>query len=280
MPIKTNCSCGFSFSAKDELAGRRVKCPRCNQGVQIPTAEAMLATKQPAAVAGNVNKKLLGLLDEEGVKSAPMGPVCPSCGTEMHPASVICIECGFNSATGEHLESTVDDDTGIIDLGQTDAEKIMAKAEDEIADVPVVSDDLDFGDGSDSYVVAIAAAAILGVFVFLGLGVVLIMETVTTDVNPANISFWASLVITTICQLWISAYAFFTNKVTAIFCLLIPPFAVYYAFAIGGKPLFWPGILLLACLPIWAASYAYMRFTTGQLSYLLESGTWGAIFGF
>src|SRR2546428_11367635 len=38
MPIPVSCQCGQSFRAKDDLAGKRVKCPKCGQVLQIPGA--------------------------------------------------------------------------------------------------------------------------------------------------------------------------------------------------------------------------------------------------
>src|SRR5437867_1611623 len=36
MPIPVSCKCGQGFRAKDELAGKKVKCPKCGQVLQIP----------------------------------------------------------------------------------------------------------------------------------------------------------------------------------------------------------------------------------------------------
>ena len=36
MPIRATCTCGKSVQAKDELAGKRVKCPGCGQPLVIP----------------------------------------------------------------------------------------------------------------------------------------------------------------------------------------------------------------------------------------------------
>ena len=38
MPIVVVCPCGKSVTAKDELAGRRVKCPGCGQPLLVPAA--------------------------------------------------------------------------------------------------------------------------------------------------------------------------------------------------------------------------------------------------
>lgn len=50
MPIKISChSCGKTMAAKDELAGRQVKCPDCQTVLMIPAASD--ATHNPAPVA-------------------------------------------------------------------------------------------------------------------------------------------------------------------------------------------------------------------------------------
>lgn len=36
MPIKLTCACGKKLSVKDEMAGRRVKCPACQKAVNVP----------------------------------------------------------------------------------------------------------------------------------------------------------------------------------------------------------------------------------------------------
>jgi hypothetical protein len=49
MPIKVQCACGKGFAAKDELAGKTVKCPNCQQPLKIPgAAPAAAAAKAPA----------------------------------------------------------------------------------------------------------------------------------------------------------------------------------------------------------------------------------------
>lgn len=49
MPIVTTCACGFRFKAPDKLAGRKARCPKCNQVLQIPALEAEAAPFEEAA---------------------------------------------------------------------------------------------------------------------------------------------------------------------------------------------------------------------------------------
>ena len=39
MSISVTCQCGVRFRAKDELAGRQAKCPKCGQPLTIPVPE-------------------------------------------------------------------------------------------------------------------------------------------------------------------------------------------------------------------------------------------------
>ncbi len=49
MPIVVACQCGQQFRAKDEFAGRQMKCPKCGSVIQVPGGNA---AQQPAAPQG------------------------------------------------------------------------------------------------------------------------------------------------------------------------------------------------------------------------------------
>ena len=40
MPISVSCACGARLKVRDEAAGKRVKCPKCQAPIQVPEAEA------------------------------------------------------------------------------------------------------------------------------------------------------------------------------------------------------------------------------------------------
>lgn len=40
MAIQVTCACGKELSVNDELAGRRVKCPVCQETLSVPKAKA------------------------------------------------------------------------------------------------------------------------------------------------------------------------------------------------------------------------------------------------
>lgn len=267
MAIKTSCNCGFSFNAKDQLAGKKVKCPRCQGVITVPAESAAV----PAAAAGGgpqINKKLLDLLDDAGVKSTPKGPICAACGEEMAPTAVICVTCGYNVATGQYLETYTDDDYDEVRAGaaeMTDAEKALARAEREIADSPIGAEDQDFGDGADSYIIAMAGFAIFAVLLLLGLGVVLIMDSLTDSVSPAIISAIASTLIYAVCAVWISFVAFKVKPSQAIICILTGGlFCPIFGF-LQGRGTIAAAVIMIVSAIIGAGSWLYC-YNTGLLS--------------
>lgn len=256
MAIPTKCKCGFSFSAKNALAGKRVQCPRCQTVLQVADAATVGAV---AAAGPQVNKKLLDLLDDAGVKSTPRGPICAACGTEMDPTAVICIECGYNVATGQYLDTYTDDELSdqLDNADLTEAEKAMAKAEREIDESPIGADDQDFGDGADAYIVAMAGFAVFGVLVLLGLGTVLVMETLTNDVNSALISAIASSAIYFGCGIWLTMIAFKSQVKHAIGCIAsVGLYCPVYGFMRGSGTIA-VAIIMLVSFFVGAGSWYY-----------------------
>jgi len=56
MPISVACECGKSFRVKDELAGRRIRCPYCETSISVPdpaAPEKSVARSSQAVVAGD-----------------------------------------------------------------------------------------------------------------------------------------------------------------------------------------------------------------------------------
>src|SRR5213593_260116 len=101
MAIKVQCACGKAFAAKDELAGKTVKCPGCQKPLKIPGAgaPAKAAVKPEAGKPAAASKKASAtdddyslsaedppprpksdLFAEVGLKAAPKGTMpCPGC---------------------------------------------------------------------------------------------------------------------------------------------------------------------------------------------------------
>ena len=122
MPIKVQCACGKAFAAKDELAGKTVKCPGCQKPLKIPGDGAPAkspakpaskpAAKQASASAGakpSAPSSLGGmgnLFDEAGMQAAAKGTIpCPGCSEPLEPEVVVCIKCGYNMKLGRRMQT-------------------------------------------------------------------------------------------------------------------------------------------------------------------------------
>ena len=87
MPIKVKCKCGKILSAPDTLAGKKAKCPKCKQIIQIPTPAVDRAPSPPPVAQ----------------RTASPGKKCPGCGKTYPADVVICTSCGINLQTGKAL---------------------------------------------------------------------------------------------------------------------------------------------------------------------------------
>jgi hypothetical protein len=121
MPIKVQCGCGKAFAAKDELAGKTVKCPGCQKPLKIPdgAAAAAKSAAKPGAAAGSSTPRSAGkasapaaskpsdsLFDEIGLAPAAEGTrPCPGCTEPLAIEAVICIKCGYNTRIGRRMET-------------------------------------------------------------------------------------------------------------------------------------------------------------------------------
>ena len=144
MPIKVTCQCGSSFAARDELAGRAVKCPNCDQPIRIPggpvgqqrSAAQQPIQQRPQQAAPRQQQAPTGrggglgdLFDEAGL-TQQTGPKCPNCReTIMQSAAVMCIHCGFNFQSGEQLHtSIIGDDGEALPIDQSLGNKALDRA--------------------------------------------------------------------------------------------------------------------------------------------------------
>jgi hypothetical protein len=91
MSISLSCpKCQKQFKAKDEWAGKRLKCPSCSTVITVPTVDGEAMAPQPSAAAAEA-------------------PTCPKCKALMSsPGAVICIDCGFDLRTGRVVQTGPD----------------------------------------------------------------------------------------------------------------------------------------------------------------------------
>ncbi len=261
MAIQATCgNCSQTFNARDELAGKRVKCPKCKERMVIPTASA---APRPAAVksAARVLDPMEALLKEANVGEVSRGgPICPDCGAPISPGALICVDCGFNLETGKRLRTASENAEGEVDTGLTDAEKIMRKAEADIEDTPISGEDQDFGDGGDSFVIAGVAIVILAILVAIGLAVIFSMDVISTYYNSGGISFMASCCLWIGMTIWLSFVAFRSKIGHGIACVLtLGLYCIIFGF-MQGKSLLMPTIIMLVALVVGLASGAFVYY--------------------
>ena len=72
--------CRRTLNVKDELAGRKVRCPGCKNVLQVPAA----AAAKPSASAGGK---------------------CQNCDQPFPPGAVLCVRCGYDTRTGKILKT-------------------------------------------------------------------------------------------------------------------------------------------------------------------------------
>ena len=261
MAIKVKCGkCDSGFKAKDSLAGRRVKCPSCKEPLKIPAAKPKRVAK-PVPVAPTAANPLLDLLDEQNVRSATRGPSCENCAGELEPGAIICMECGFNHETGGQLQTEAhEDDAGVSDAGMSDADRIMAKAEKDIEDMPVAADDQDFGDGAASYLIAVVAGIVGLILIGIGLVIIYSMDFVSLYLNSGAISFIASCLLYFSMAIWITIVAFRQKPGHGIACICTAfLWCIVFGF-LQGKSLLLPTVVLIAGFLIGAASGIYVSY--------------------
>ena len=89
MPITLGCpSCGKRFRARDESAGKRVKCPYCAAAVPVPTAEEAAAAAPPTSVIPPARRRPPLLPPKSGV-AMPASVATPGdWGAALAPAAV------------------------------------------------------------------------------------------------------------------------------------------------------------------------------------------------
>lgn len=111
MPLRVTCQCGVALNVPETMAGKGVKCPKCQSVIAVGTpAKTAPATKpaasKPAAKASASNTSqdaMAKLLDSAGLKKRE-GIFCPSCDRSLPPGTAICVGCGYNLEAGSKIE--------------------------------------------------------------------------------------------------------------------------------------------------------------------------------
>ncbi len=210
MPISVSCQCGKSFQAKDELAGKIVRCPGCGNALQIPA---------PTPQGG-----LSDLLSEEGM-AGPVGPTCPSCREPIKENAVLCVSCGLNLETGRQLRTATASGLG---PGATEADKMLAKAAGELEDEPVHQDE-GYGSASGAWLafaimlvaVATAAGLMYASFKWIDAG---------GNARASGVMLGLGIKLFVVGYVWTVVIAFKSGLGDGVFCLLLPPLWMFVSF--------------------------------------------------
>ena len=248
MPIPVACKCGQKFAAKDESAGKVMKCPKCGDALQIPpspqkSAAAKLkpaapqaretATAQPAQAVPR-GPSLADLFDEAGVKAEVQDnrPRCPQCKEPMAPDAILCVNCGFNVETGKRIHGLVScqgaekDLYGLADEGGghgSAAKSVLRKAEKTIQD-----------DKVEEYKIRTQGMPIWALVILFGC---LVTFGACMSMLPASQALFITGcmlailpgVVAIICNFMILVSAFSESVREGVCVLLIPFYNIYYS---------------------------------------------------
>ncbi|MFM7516360.1 MAG: hypothetical protein ACKO3V_05420 [Pirellula sp.] len=119
MPLRVTCQCGVALNVPETMAGKGVKCPKCQSVIAVGTQAKPAATPKPAAAKPAAAKPAAAanpassnkapqdamskLLDSAGLKKRE-GIFCPSCDRSLPPGTAICVGCGYSLEAGSKIE--------------------------------------------------------------------------------------------------------------------------------------------------------------------------------
>ncbi len=111
-PVITCPTCNKKFRGKEELEGKRIRCPFCKEPFVVPASESQAIKKAPAKAgqqATQAPQKRATDWDDEDEDSNPYAVTdldlrarCPHCAQPMASEdAVVCLYCGYNIQTPE-----------------------------------------------------------------------------------------------------------------------------------------------------------------------------------
>ncbi|MCE9614099.1 MAG: hypothetical protein K8T26_07465 [Lentisphaerae bacterium] len=102
--IAFNCpKCDQELEAPVDFAGQEVVCPGC--GAEITVPDSVVAPDKE--VDEDLDAEELDEDEADGQDKAEDG-VCPECGAEMDPDSVLCLGCGYHARLGRKIQTDFD----------------------------------------------------------------------------------------------------------------------------------------------------------------------------
>ncbi|MFM8570489.1 MAG: hypothetical protein ACKOAU_02720 [Pirellula sp.] len=115
MPLRVTCQCGVALNVPETMAGKGVKCPKCQSVIAVPAATKPTSKPSPDKVSGSAKSPtpaktatagqdaMSKLLDSAGLKKRE-GIFCPSCDRSLPPGTAICVGCGYSLEAGSKIE--------------------------------------------------------------------------------------------------------------------------------------------------------------------------------
>ena len=98
--IKLQCACGHTLELPANLAGKQVRCKRCNKVLKVPEG----ASPEPGKlVASGTKPRVESPLLVQGSRR------CPGCAAMYPPAIVVCVACGLNVDNGAMLYASLEE---------------------------------------------------------------------------------------------------------------------------------------------------------------------------
>jgi hypothetical protein len=223
MPIKVSCTCGQSFAAKDELAGKTVKCPKCAQPLRIPSPAAPKAAMAGASAAPATGMN--SLFDDAGMKAAPVGAnLCPGCSQPLPANAVLCVKCGYNVKLGRKMTTVSSGKSGGGHgaHGGDAAETLLARAAESIEDA-AEAERMKTGEGLPWWVYLVGMLATVGFMAMM-----MFLTAVTALTTAAFFLFGIGGLVCMYSGVRIIMVAFEESPVQGILYLLVPFYPLYY----------------------------------------------------
>jgi hypothetical protein len=262
MPIKVQCACGKAFAAKDELAGRTVKCPSCQQPLKIPgaapgkppakpgapapaakpaatkpaatkpaaakpSAAKPAATAKPAAAPRPAPAPTSGdsLFDEIGLQAATEGTrPCPGCTQPLPINAVICVKCGYNARIGRRMETVrVGSEAGVGGHGAV-AQDLLDRAA-QVMEEDVAEDKKKTGEGLPWWVY------LIGLCMLIAFATMMLLLPLRSAMLAAGVMLYCTAAVVSLyANIRLIILAFSESILQGVLYLFVPLYSLVYIF--------------------------------------------------
>ena len=232
MPIKITCQCGQQLTAKDEFAGKRVKCPKCGGPLLI----AKPKSAQSKSGAAGDGQSISDLLDDVGMRAGVNR--CPGCGAELSEQAVLCVICGFDMRKGHRIKTRVGSavEMDVEDLGDL---PVHGHPSLDAAERQIARDKLEqkmLSKGAPWWMIMLAFLGVVG----FAVGMISMPQEKVVQ-NSGYILITAGSLLSFFYTLRLLIDAFKESVLQGLLCL-VPPYVFYFVFSrwdrVGGLFIF------------------------------------------